>query len=78
MSMDIPVSFESEGMNYRGTLTSVHGAGAQVYHLMISKRYNGRLRITERYGWVFDPTRKTVTIKVLTDYFGDVVTAWHQ
>jgi len=38
---NIPVSFESEGRNYRGTLTSVHGAGTQVYYLMIDKSAKG-------------------------------------
>ena len=75
---NIPVSFEWEGKNYRGVLTAVNGAGVQVYHLMIDKFYNGRLRLTDRYGWQFDPTPKTESFKELRDFFGDVVTAWYE
>ena len=75
---NIPVSFESEGKNYSGTLTAVHGAGTQTYYLMIDKYYNGRLRLSELYGWQFDPTPKTQSFKDLSDFFGDVVTAWYQ
>ena len=75
---NIPVNFECEGKSYTGPLNAVHGAGTQVYHLIIERRYNGRLRLTERYGWQFDPTPTTKSFKELRDYFGDVVTAWYQ
>ena len=52
---NIPVSFESDGKSYAGTFDAVCGAGTQVYHLMIDRRYSGPLRLTELYGWVFDP-----------------------
>ena len=75
---NIPVSFECEGRNYRGTLDAVHGAGTEVFHLMIEKRYNGRLRLTEHHGWVFDPTPYTVKFKELIEYFGDIIFVWYE
>jgi len=70
-----PVSFECVGKNYRGTLSAICGAGTQVYYLMIDKFYNERLRLTDRYGWQFDPTSKTESFKELTEYFSEVVVA---
>ena len=75
---NIPVSFECEGKAYNGFLSAVCGAGTQVYHLMVDNFYNGRLRLTDRYGWVFDSTPKTESFKGLTDYFSDVVVAWYE
>ena len=45
---------------------------------MIDKFDKGRLRLTHRYGWQFDPTPKTERFKALTGFFSDVVTAWFE
>ena len=51
---NIPISFECEGKNYKGSLSALCGAGTHVYYLMIDKFYKARLRLTELHGWQFD------------------------
>lgn len=75
----IPISFEHNGKKYKGHFTKVSGAGdTGVFHLMDDQNfYNGRLRMVHGK-WIFDPTPKTADLKELTEYFGQVVTAWYE
>ena len=44
-------------------LDAVHGAGTQVYHLMIDKYDNGRLRLTDDTGGFLTQLRKRKVLK---------------
>ena len=76
---EIPISFEHTGKKFKGRFTKVSGAGdTGVWHLMDDKNfYLGRLRMVQNK-WVFDPTPKTLELKELAEYFGEVVTAWYE
>ena len=75
----IPISFEHHGKRYKGHFSKVAGAGSTaVFHLMDDKNfYLGRLRMVQNK-WVFDATPKTKDLVELTEYFGQVVTAWYE
>lgn len=67
------ISFTHKGKEYHGKLVAVHGAGADVWHLMVEKFYWGRLRRGPS-GWVFDATPTTKVLETFADYFGSQVT----
>jgi hypothetical protein len=70
----IPVTFEHEGRNYTGYLTSVSGAASNThFHLMIDHYYKGQLFYTPLYGWQMDGE-----FQELKDYFVDVLISWYQ
>ena len=68
MIEEVPIKFEHEGRQYKGSFSEVSGGGAKTWHLMVDNYYNGRLRHTDT-GWVFDPTPKTESMAELADYF---------
>jgi hypothetical protein len=74
----IPVSFEYEGKQYQGFLNAVSGSGVTGthWHLMIGSRYWGQLVFTTGFGFRFASNKEDM--EHLSDYFGDVVIAWHQ
>ena len=72
----IPISFDYQGKHYSGYFVPVHGAGANVWYLMIDNYYCGRLRLTENQEWAFDANK--FGAEELTDYFADVIIAWRQ
>lgn len=68
--MNIPATFTYQGKTYKGFLHPVHGAGINVWHLMIDNFYYGRLRYHE--GWVFD----SVKMEGIAETLGEIVVAW--
>ena len=74
---DIAVTFTYEGKEYKGELSKLAGAGAQVWHLIVDKGYWGQLHFTER-GWVFHPGPKFDSMKDRGPEFGTVVEPWYE
>lgn len=72
----IPITFEYKGKVYSGHFEPVHGAGGNMWHLMINKYYCGRLSYTTTNGWQFD--ENSFGGKELTDFFADVIIAWYE
>jgi hypothetical protein len=69
----IPVCFIYNDKIYKGTLDEVHGAGSNVFHLMVGGYYCGRLRWSEFLkGWAFDENK--FGAGELVDFFGEFVT----
>ena len=75
--MEIPISFEYKGKEFKGTLSDVMGAGdTLVFYLNDDRNYYcGRLR-RHNNEWVFDANRRDPQFKELADFFGDHITAW--
>lgn len=69
----IPISFDYNGRQYNGCFSEVHGAGSNVWHLMIDKYYYGRLMIIE-IGWAFHGN----TMQDMAEHFGEYITLWHE
>lgn len=70
--MTIPVSFQFKGNRFAGELSSVHGGGVHVYHLMIDNYYYGRLRYVHGE-WVFDSNKGSEGWESLADLLGELV-----
>ena len=76
---EIPISFEHKDKKYKGHFSKVAGPGGTgVWHLTDDNNYYlGKLRkVLDK--WVFDPTPKTLELQELAEYFGGVVTVWHE
>ena len=71
---NIPVSFDYKGMHYEGELSQVHGAGAQVWHLIIDNYYYGMLMYTTQ--WVFHSPKNEM--KELAEFFGEQVSKCYE
>jgi hypothetical protein len=77
MSADkILIEFDYHGEHYCGHFTAPHGAGGKVWHLSIDNYHRGQLIHTENYGWQFHS--RDGSLKELTEYFAQVVTAWYE
>jgi hypothetical protein len=72
----IPVSFEYKGKHYTGYFDAVSGAAGKLWYLTLNGFHWGQLIYTENFGWRFENNKGTM--KELTDYFADVVTAWYE
>ena len=70
----IPVSFDYKEKHYEGKLSQVHGAGAQVWHLMINNNYYGMLMYTDK--WVFHSN--SGEMGDLAELFGNQVMLWYE
>ena len=68
----IPVTFQHDGRQYRGSLDPVFGAGGNTWHLMVDRYYWGCLRLVDNK-WYFDENKERVGH--LVDYFSDVAIA---
>jgi hypothetical protein len=75
-NIKIPIQFDHAGKHYIGHFTAPHGAGGKVWFLTIDRFHRGQLMHTENFGWQF--YNKDGTMKELTDYFAEVVTAWYE
>jgi len=86
---EIPVEFDYQGKQYKGYLSPVSGAAANVYTLNIDNYYRGQLSLVEdslpglprdpeniKYKWRF--TSQNGMFEDLTDYFADGVMAWYE
>jgi hypothetical protein len=71
----IPVSFEYKDKHYAGHFEAVNGAAAKLWHLTVNRFHWGQLFITQNFEWRFENNEGS--LKELTDYFADVVTAWY-
>lgn len=83
MEADIPVTFEFNGKEYKGFFSRPKGAG-DVWYLTVQEKKRGKLG-NYHWGQLFradgawryaDQTRYNEML-YLSDYFGDVVTAWY-
>lgn len=72
----IPITFEYEGKEYKGTLDQVAGAAGKTWHLMIDNFYWGKLRLNDN-GWFFDATPKNESMTSMAYYFGEYITLWY-
>ena len=64
------VTFQWNGKQITGRLTSVSGAGS-LYHLMVDNYYWGQLNFSPHFGWTF--TSNTRDLNHMSEYFGEVV-----
>lgn len=74
--MDIPVSFEYEGMQFDGFLSPVNGAGSDHYHLMINNYFHGTLWKTESIGWRFGNNKGMFEEPFMIEFFRKTVEEW--
>lgn len=73
--MDLPVSFEYEGVQFDGYLSKVAGAGSSgLYHLMINGGYWGQL-FKSGDVWRFGSNSGMFEEEYMVNYFASVVTA---
>lgn len=75
----IPVTFTFQNKEYKGSLSEVSGAGAELgtcWHLMVDNYYWGQLLYLER-GFVFHSQKDHEGMKYLGEVFGEVVIAWY-
>ena len=70
------MTYEYNGSIERGVLTDSYGPNNNSWHLHVNNNYRGQLVLSSLSGWAFYNNKNE--LKELADYFGDVVTAWHQ
>lgn len=71
--MDIPVSFEYEGIQFDGVLSTVMGAGAPTFfHLYINRYYYGQLWKTGNE-WKFGSNDCMFMESYMVDFFAKTV-----
>lgn len=71
----IPVEFDYQGKHYKGHLSEVSGAAAQLWHLMIDNYYYGQLFYTDAGLKFYSQSGK---FQELEDYLIEVITAWYE
>jgi hypothetical protein len=71
---NIPISFDYKEKHYDGYFQPVHGAGANVWHLIINNYYYGTLTYTDK--WVFNSNNNKM--KELADFFGKQVSVSYE
>ena len=71
----IPITFEHQKKAFSGHLKPVHGAGSNVWHLMIKNYYKGQLSYHEAQGmWTYHGN----AFEDMGSWFGEYVIAWIQ
>jgi hypothetical protein len=78
MELPIPVTFELDGMEYKGFFSRPHGSGGNVWFLTIDNKFQGQLMYSEQFGWRYSDQRRKKEMVHLSEYFGQVVTAWYE
>jgi len=73
--MKVPITFEHQGKIYKGSFSSVSGAGGALWNLMINNYYYGQMFYSEGCNcWIFKSN--SGKFEDLSDYFEAYMIGW--